>query len=106
MSEPAREGSMLAGRYRVGELLGRGGMGTVYKATDSRTGQDCALKLLDAAAGASLDIIRFKREFRAAARLSHPTCVKVFELGQEGDQWFFTMEYVDGGSLERHKVSG
>lgn len=85
------------GRYDIVGRLGAGGMGTVYAAIDRERGTRVALKTLsvqDAAAGVSL-----KREFRVVADLGHENLAPVYELGSEGDVWFFTMEHVDGVSL-------
>ncbi len=93
---------MIANRFRLDHLLGEGGMGVVYRATDLQRNEECALKFLTNQRGA-LDITRFKREFRSAARLNHPNCVRAFELGHDNAHWFFTMEYVKGQSLLRTK---
>src|ERR1041384_2581938 len=89
-------GQLVAGRFQIMDRLGKGGMGVVYRATDTATGGDVALKVL----AFDSELTRFKREFRAARRLSHPSCVRVHELASDGDRWFFSMEYVPGGSLE------
>lgn len=99
-------GSTFVGRYRIDSQLGEGGMGVVYRAEDLASGRECALKLLDARLAGAMDITRFKREFRAASRLSHPHCVKVYELASEADRWFFTMEYVAGGGLKDQRWEG
>src|ERR1700733_5939515 len=99
MSSTLASGDLLDGRYRVAERLGEGGMGVVFRATDTRSGADCALKLLLPWLSSGAGITRFKREFRAAVRLSHPNCVRVFELGQSEGRWYFTMEYLPGRSL-------
>jgi tetratricopeptide (TPR) repeat protein len=82
----------------VEERIGKGGMGAVYRAVDMVSGARVALKRLGRPTASAL--VRFKREFHAARRLSHPNCVRVFELGQHESSWFFTMEVVDGGHLE------
>jgi serine/threonine protein kinase len=86
-------------RFPTLEPLGEGGMGAVYRAADPASGEPRAIKVLT---GRQDDgrIARFKREFRAAARLSHPNCLRVFEFGQAGSRLYFTMEYLEGGTLE------
>src|SRR5580700_11012008 len=84
-------------RFKVEGQLGEGGMGVVHRVRDVQRGEVVALKTisrLDAAA-----VLRFKREFRALADISHPNVVQLYELFSEEDQWFFTMELVDGCDL-------
>ncbi len=82
------------GRYHVTGLLGRGGMGSVFDAVDREHGTRVALKTLTHLRPESL--LRFKNEFRAAADLSHPNLIPLYELGCEDDLWFFTMERIEG----------
>jgi HEAT repeat protein/tRNA A-37 threonylcarbamoyl transferase component Bud32 len=89
-------------RYRVGELLGVGGMGAVYKAEHLLMERPVALKVLNRKLlGNSATIERFRREVRAAARLTHPNIVAAFDAEQAGDVHFLAMEYVEGVSLTR-----
>ena len=96
-------GSMttLAGRYRLEDVIGRGGMSTVYRATDRVLQRTVAVKVMSAALaeGDPSTIARFEREARAAASLVHPGIVTVYDTGVDGDQRFIAMEYVDGESL-------
>jgi eukaryotic-like serine/threonine-protein kinase len=85
------------GRFQVRGNLGTGGMGVVYRAYDRRLGREVALKALRHASGR--DLYRFKREFRALADIVHPNLVALHELHTQGDEWFFTMELVEGGSF-------
>jgi tetratricopeptide (TPR) repeat protein len=92
--------ALLGERYARGARLGQGGMGTVFEARDTRTGARIAVKVLHPDRSSPDDLVRFKREFRAAARLAHPHCLPVFELdrGPQGE-WFYTMEFAPGGHL-------
>lgn len=88
------------GKYRVIGLLGRGGMGIVYRARDEAMDRDVALKVLSRDGTAWTD--RFAREARAAARLAHPNIVRLHEAGEAGGVRFLAMEYVEGSALDRH----
>src|SRR6266851_5598958 len=98
-------GAMLSGRYRIVALLGRGGMGEVYRADDLVLGQQVALKFLPAPVARSPSAVeRFRNEVRLARRVSHPNVCRVYDLGEAGGELFLSMEYVDGedlGSLMR-----
>ena len=89
------------GRYTIGGLLGRGGMGAVYRATDSSLGRDVALKVLPPEVAGDPDRLdRFRREARALAALNHPNIVTIFSVEQDGDTHFLTMELVSGRALD------
>ncbi|MGA8685968.1 MAG: serine/threonine-protein kinase [Candidatus Sulfotelmatobacter sp.] len=93
-------GRLLAGRYRIIALLGKGGMGEVYRADDLTLGQAVALKFLpDEAARDEGLLERFKNEVRIARRVSHPNVCRVYDVGGIEGHTFFTMEYVDGEDL-------
>jgi serine/threonine-protein kinase len=93
-------GTILAARYRIVGLLGRGGMGEVYRADDLKLGQPVALKFLPAAveenAGA---LARFHSEVRVARQVSHPNVCRIFDIGEADGAHFLSMEYVDGEDL-------
>ncbi len=89
------------------ELLGRGGMGAVYKARQPGLDRLVALKVLPAEVGRDPAFAeRFIREARALARLNHPHIVAVYDFGQTGDLCYFVMEYVDGANLRQLMRSG
>ncbi|MDX1934111.1 MAG: serine/threonine-protein kinase [Capsulimonadales bacterium] len=92
------------GPYTLHRLIGRGGMSSVYEATDERMRRRVAIKVMttppdltESAEQAYLH--RFRREARAAARLSHPNVVFVYDVGEEGDDHYLVMEYLDGLTL-------
>src|SRR5919107_1301785 len=99
-------GHLVDGRYEVVSRIARGGMATVYLAVDRRLDREVALKVMhphlaEGSSGAAF-VARFRREARAAARLSHPGLVGVFDQGVDGDTSYLTLEYVDGTNLRRH----
>ncbi len=93
-------GRLLAGRYRIIALLGRGGMGEVYRADDLTLGQPVALKFLPEDASRDETLLeRFRNEVRLSRRVSHPNVCRVYDVGEVDGHTFFTMEYVDGEDL-------
>lgn len=93
-------GSLLADRYRIVALLGRGGMGEVYRADDLTLGQPVALKFLPEEAAENPGLLeRFRGEVRISRKVSHPNVCRVYDVGEVDGQTFFTMEYVDGEDL-------
>jgi eukaryotic-like serine/threonine-protein kinase len=93
-------GTKLAGRYVLVEMIAAGGMGTVHKATDERLGRAVAVKILrDDLAGDPRFVERFRREARAVAALSHPNIAGVYDYGEEDNHYFFVMEFIDGNDL-------
>src|SRR5687767_1300888 len=81
-------------RFEIRAKLGAGGMGVVYRALDRQRLTEVALKTLRQVTGR--DLYRFKREFRVLSDVVHPNLVTLHELHTVGDEWFLTMEYVDG----------
>jgi predicted Ser/Thr protein kinase len=92
-------GSVIAERYRLVALLGRGGMGEVYRADDLSLGQPVALKFLPEQRTDEDTLDRFRNEVRIARRISHPNVCRVYDIGQAEDRVFLSMEYVDGEDL-------
>jgi eukaryotic-like serine/threonine-protein kinase len=93
-------GRVLDGRYRVGARVARGGMATVYEALDLRLDRAVALKVMHLGMGDDAEFgRRFVAEARAAARLSHPNVVAVFDQGEDDGTLFLAMEYVPGRTL-------
>ncbi|MFC5998385.1 Stk1 family PASTA domain-containing Ser/Thr kinase [Quadrisphaera sp. GCM10027208] len=93
-------GRSVDGRYVVRSRVARGGMATVYLATDTRLERDVALKVMHPhLADDEQFVARFHREARSAARLSHPNVVAVYDQGADGDCVYLAMEYVPGQTL-------
>jgi serine/threonine-protein kinase len=93
-------GTILAGRYRIIGLLGRGGMGEVYRADDLTLSQPVALKFLpEQLAKESTRLSRFLAEVRIARSISHPNICRVYDIGEVDGQRFLSMEFVDGEDL-------
>ncbi len=90
---------LIAERYRIISLLGRGGMGEVFRADDLSLGQAVALKFLPEAMTDEYMLERFRNEVRIARRISHPNVCRVYDIGQTDNQVFLSMEYVDGEDL-------
>jgi hypothetical protein len=93
-------GAMLDGRYRIVGLLGRGGMGEVFRADDLRLGQAVALKFLPPDLGRDTTrLAQFHNEVRTARQVSHPNVCRVYDIGEIDHQIYLSMEYVDGEDL-------
>ena len=91
----------LLGKYELHEQLGKGGFGTVFRATDTVLGVDRALKVLHPALVADDTFIsRFKQEAQIAARLEHPNLVPVYDFGETDGRYYLAMKYMPGGSLK------
>ncbi len=104
-SHPSRDegrfapGMLIAERYRIISLLGRGGMGEVFRADDLTLGQTVALKFLPESMIDRSMLERFRNEVRIARRISHPNVCRVYDIGEANHQVFLSMEYVDGEDL-------
>jgi hypothetical protein len=93
-------GTVLGGRYRILGLLGRGGMGEVYRADDLKLGQPVALKFLPTELEAETGRLeRLFGEVRMARQVSHPAVCRVWDIGEADGQHFLSMEFVDGENL-------
>ena len=93
-------GTLVAGRYRIISLLGRGGMGEVYRATDLTLSQPVALKFLpDSGPDHQRSLERFHSEVRIARQVSHPNVCRVYDVGEADGMPYISMEYVDGEDL-------
>ena len=96
---PARpDESLYAGRYRLEGLVGRGGMGAVYRAVDVLVGDVVALKILDGVTPQQLEW--FRREVRLARKISHPNVARTHDMGEHGGAAYLSMEFVEGGTLQ------
>ncbi len=94
-------GHLFAGRYRIEQILGRGGMGVVYKATDSQLDETVAIKTLpgDVMTRSPEDLERFKREIRLARKITHRNVLRTYDYGEAEGVYFISMEYVRGYTL-------
>jgi serine/threonine-protein kinase len=97
----------LVGAYELVEPLGKGGMGEVYRARDTRLGRSVAIKFVSAhLKNDGIAIERLGREARLASSLNHPGIVTVYDVGQDEGRPFVVMEFIGGGSLAARLVSG
>ena len=95
------------GEYELRQELGRGGMGVVYRAFQASLQRTVALKMIpNAAFAASQDLARLRAEALAAARLSHPNIVPVYEVGEHNGQPWFSMQFIQGTTLSHRLMSG
>lgn len=110
------EERLLAGRYRVGSVIGRGGMAVVYKGRDTKLGRTVAIKILKSELASDPSFrTRFRQEAQAASRMSHATIVRVYDAGEETVRGadgslvrepFIVMEYIEGQQLRELIMAG
>ncbi len=94
------------GRYTIGELLGAGGMGEVYRARDANLGREVAIKVVQSELGRNRELVaRFQREARALAALNHPNICTIYEIGEQDGEVFIAMEFLEGVNL-RQRIGG
>jgi len=96
-------GSVLSGRYEILDIIGRGGMGVVYKARDRGLEETVAIKVIRTdGTGLSTEVVRrFRSEIKLARRVTHPNVCRIHDYAQEGHLTYIAMEYVSGTDL-RH----
>ncbi len=98
--DEALRGRVLDDRYLIGDRIARGGMASVFKATDQRLDREVAIKVMHQGLGDDQQFTqRFVREAKSAAKLNHPNVVSVFDQGTDGDVTYLVMEFVPGRTL-------
>src|ERR1700684_4536621 len=97
----------ILGHYRVLEKIGSGGMGEVYRASDERLGRDVAIKILKPSLANDQDRLRrFEQEARAAAALSHPNIVAIYDIGMHDGAPYIVSELLEGQTLRERVLHG
>lgn len=100
-------GDVVAGRFRVEGMLGIGGMGVVYRATDLSLGIEVAIKLLRPELARKPEAFeRFRQELLLARQVSSPHVVRIHDIAQHGERWLISMDYIAGDSLEHRLDAG
>jgi hypothetical protein len=95
------DGSLFASRYLIREVLGRGGMGCVYRVLDTKVDEEVALKSINPEIASDAKIIeRFRTELRETRKITHRHVCRMYDLGTDGENLFITMEYIPGEDLE------
>ncbi|TLY52488.1 MAG: serine/threonine protein kinase, partial [Gammaproteobacteria bacterium] len=100
-------GDVVAGRFRIEGMLGIGGMGVVYRATDLSLGIEVAIKLLRPELARKPEAFeRFRQELLLARQVSSPHVVRIHDIAQHGERWLISMDYIAGESLEHRLDAG
>jgi len=95
-------GTLVAERYRIASILGKGGMGEVYRADDIKLGQTVALKFLPSRLALDAKLLdRLHDEVRLGRQITHPNVCRIYDIGEWGSAHFVAMEYIDGEDLSR-----
>src|ERR1700704_6738793 len=103
---PSDLAAALAERYELRQVLGRGGMATVYLAYDGKHRREVALKVLLPGLAAFLGVERFLKEIQIAAGLTHPHILALHDSGEAGGFLYYVMPYIDGASLRQRLEGG
>ena len=104
---PVQVGELIGGRYRVGERIGEGGMGVVFRATDEQLHRPLAIKFVAPVFRGDADrLARFTNEARVLSALNHPHIITIYEIGDVRGAPFIAMELVDGQTLRERLGSG
>src|ERR1700736_1112756 len=99
-------GGTRLGPYEILSAIGAGGMGEVYKARDSRLDRMVAIKILSAHLADRAELReRFEREARAIAALNHPNICAIYDIGEQDNQYFIVMEFLDGQTAKQ-RIAG
>jgi eukaryotic-like serine/threonine-protein kinase len=104
LSHPSADAPSQIGAYRIMSPLGRGGMGEVWLAYDTRLGRKVAIKLLPTSASRPERVRRFEQEARAASALNHPNIVTIYEIGEIDNRRFIVTEHIEGETLRQRIV--
>src|SRR5260221_10839590 len=110
MAPPVMKGTVFGGRYEILDPIGRGGMGTVYRARDRVLGDKVAVKVLRAELSRRPEMIRrFRSEMAMARKVRHPNLCRIYAAGEEAGRLYLAMELIDGTDLRtvlRQRKSG
>ncbi len=93
-------GEMVGGRYKIINILGRGGMATVYRAMDTELDEEIALKVFEVASNFQEGLLRLKKELKLSRRLSHPNIIRLHDIGGHRGFYYLSMELLEGIDLE------